>query len=447
MTSSEHKVSMDIPPFVKSVIKRLGDNGFKSYVVGGAIRDMLLGRPATDWDIATSASPEEIKDLFNDITSFILKHETVTLVHSGRHYEITTIRDSDDTGRAIEKDLGHRDFTLNAMAYDVDGRLVLDPNRGRKDIIEKTIRAVGDPEERFMEDPVRLLRAVRFAVELGFRIEERTMETIRSMSDRLASTARERIRDEFMKILMTKRPSDGFRILRRSGLLIRIIPELLEGFMKRQNIHHHYTIYRHIMESIDRVEPDPVMRLTALLHDIAKPRVRQRIKGEFHFFRHAEESALLAGEIMERLRLSNEVIRKVTNLIEFHMIDYDRNWSDGVVRRLIRRAGPDNMDNLIRFRKADLSAHGPGKKEIALLSELEKRAEIIRKESTVTRIADLAIDGDKVMSILGISPGPGVGRVLKILLERVTDHPDLNTEDRLTDLLKGMKGKRIKKVQ
>jgi putative nucleotidyltransferase with HDIG domain len=179
---------------------------------------------------------------------------------------------------------------------------------------------VGDPEERFMEDPVRLLRAVRFAVELGFRIEERTMETIRSMSDRLASAARERIRDEFMKILMTRRPSDGFRILRRSGLLIRIIPELLEGFMKRQNIHHHYTIYRHIMESIDRVEPDPVMRLTALLHDIAKPRVRQRIKGEFHFFRHAEESALLAGEIMERLRLSNEVIRKVTNLIEFHMI-------------------------------------------------------------------------------------------------------------------------------
>jgi hypothetical protein len=177
------------------------------------------------------------------------------------------------------------------------------------------------------------------------------------------------------------------------------------------------------------------------LHDIAKPRVRQRIKGKFRFFRHAEESALLAGEIMERLRLSNEIIREVTNLIEFHMINYDRDWSDGVVRRLILRVGPENMDNLITFRKADISAHGPGEKEITLLSELEKRAEGIRKGSMVNRIADLAIDGDKVMRILGISPGPDVGRVLKILLKKVTDHPDLNTEDRLTDLLIGMKEK------
>lgn len=438
---------MDIPPFVTSVIKRLHDNGFKTYIVGGAIRDMFLGRPAMDWDVATSASAEKIKELFDDITSFSLKHETVTLVHSGRNYEITTIRESDNTEGAIEKDLGHRDFTLNAMAYNVVDRQVLDPYGGRKDITEKTIRAVGDPEERFMEDPIRLLRAVRFSAELGFRIEKRTMETISRMSDRLASSARERIRDEFMKILVTKRPSNGFRILRQSGLLVRIIPELLEGFMKRQDIHHRYTIYRHVMETIDRVEPDPVMRLTALLHDIAKPRVRQRIKGKFRFFRHAEESALLAGEIMERLRLSNEVIREVTNLIEFHMINYDRSWSDGAVRRLIRRVGPENMDNLIMFRKADLSAHGPGEGEITLLSELEKRAEGIRKGSMVNRVSDLAINGDKVMRLLGISPGPDVGRILKILLEKVTDRPDLNTKERLADLIKGMKEKRTTRKQ
>lgn len=440
MTTSKYTVCMDIPPFVTFVIKRLHDNDFKAYIVGGAIRDMFLGRPAMDWDVATSAFAEEIKELFNDITSFSLKHETVTLVHSGRNFEITTMRESDVTEGAIEEDLAHRDFTLNAMAYNVAGRLVLDPYCGRKDIIEKTIRAVGDPEERFMEDPIRLLRAVRFSVELGFRIEERTMETISRMSERLASASFERIRDEFMKILMVKKPSNGFRILRRSGLLVQIIPELLEGFMKRQNSYHYYTIYKHIMETIDRIEPDPVMRLTALLHDIAKPRVRQRINGKFRFFRHAEESALLAGEIMERLRLSNEVIREVTNLIEFHMINYDRDWTDGAVRRLTRRVGPENIDNLIKFRKADLSAHGPGEEEITLLSELEKRAEGIRKGSMVNRVADLAIDGDKVMRILGISPGPDVGRVLKILLERVTDDPDLNTEDRLTDLLKGMKG-------
>jgi tRNA nucleotidyltransferase (CCA-adding enzyme) len=442
MTSLKDTISMYMPEFVTAVIKRLHDYDFKAYIVGGAIRDIFMGRPATDWDIVTSASADEIKEMFNDITSFSLKHETVTLVHSGRYYEITPIRDSYGAKGAIEKDLGHRDFTINAMAYDIDSGLVLDPHHGKKDIIEKTIRAVGDPEERFLEDPIRLLRAVRIAVDLGFRIEESTMETIRRMSDRLTSAARERIRDEFMKILMIKRPSNGFRILRQSGLLSQILPELLEGFMKRQNVHHNYTIYRHVMDTIDRVEPDPIMRLTALLHDIAKPRVRQRIKGEFRFFRHAEESALLAGEIMARLKLSNDVIREVTNLIEFHMINYDRNWSDGAVRRLIRRVGPDNMDNLMTFRKADLSAHGSGDGEITLLSELEKRVEVIRKGFMPNRITDLAIDGDKVMYILGIPPGPGVGRILKVLLEKVTDHPELNTEDRLTDLLKGMKGKK-----
>jgi len=243
-----------------------------------------------------------------------------------------------------------------------------------------------------------------------------------------------------MKILMIQRPSNGFKILRRSGLLIQVLPELLEGFMKRQNSHHHYTIYRHIMETIDRVEPDPVLRLTALLHDIAKPRVRQKIKGKFRFFRHAEESALLAGEIMERLRFSNEVITEVTNLIAFHMVNYDRKWGDGAVRRLIRRVGPEHMDHLISFRKADLSAHGHGDGNMVLLPELEKRAERIRKGSMANRIGDLAIGGDKVMGILGISPGPDVGRVLNILLERVTDHPELNTEEGLTDLLKDIRG-------
>jgi tRNA nucleotidyltransferase (CCA-adding enzyme) len=438
---------MDVPAFVTAVIKRLHNKGFKAYIVGGAIRDMFLGRPATDWDVATFASPEEVKDLFHDIRSFALKHETVTLVYEGSHYEITTIRGSGDSAHAVEQDLGHRDFTINAMAYDTDVKLVLDPNGGREDIIEKTIRAVGDPAERFREDPVRLVRAVRIAVELGFRIENRTMETIRRMSDRLASVAHERIRDEFMKILMVQRPSNGFKILRRSGLLIQVVPELLEGFMKRQNSHHHYTIYRHIMETIDRVEPDPVMRLTALLHDIAKPRVRQKIKGKFCFYRHAEESALLAGNIMERLRFSNEMIKEVTNLIAFHMVNYNRKWGDGAVRRLIRRVGHENMDHLISFRRADLSAHGHGDENMLLLSELEKRVKIIREGFMADRIGDLAIGGDRVMDILGISSGPDVGRILNILLESVTDHPALNTEQGLTDLLKLIRGKREARSQ
>jgi len=443
MAFSKYSISMDIPAFVMTIIKRLNSRGFGAYVVGGAIRDMFLGRPAIDWDVATSASTDKVRGLFHDIRSFTLKHETVTLVYSGHHYEITTVRGSGDFEQRIKEDLGHRDFTINAMAYDIDRNIVLDPNGGREDIVGKRVRAVGNPVERFREDPIRLLRAVRIAVELGFRIENRTMETIRGMSDQLALAARERVRDEFMKILMIQKPSDGFRILRRSDLLSQFLPELLEGFRKKQNFHHRHTIYRHIMETIDRVEPTPVLRLAALFHDIAKPRVRRKIEGEFRFFDHAQESAFLAGEIMARLRFSREMIKEVTNLIEHHMINYDTKWSDGAIRRLVRRVDPENMDSLISLRGADLSARGDIDGKLTLLSELKKRVEKLRKESIINDTGDLAVGGEKIMDILEIPAGPDVGRVLKILLEKVTDHPYLNTEERLTDILKDIRDKKI----
>jgi tRNA nucleotidyltransferase (CCA-adding enzyme) len=443
MTTSKHESFMEIPEFIRTAVKRLHKKGFEAYIVGGAIRDIFLGRPATDWDIATSASPEEIKSLFHDIRSFTIKHNTVTLVYSGRHYEVTTMRDSGDTIPALEEDLKHRDFAINSMAYDIDNDVVLDPNRGREDVLLKTIRAVGNPYERFNEDPVRLLRAVRIAVELGFSIESGTMEAICSMSDRLASVAPERIRDELIKILVSRKPSQGFRILKKSGLLIHFLPELLEGFMKRQNSHHRYTIYRHIMETIDKSPPDIVIRLTALLHDIAKPRVRQKIKGEFRFFRHAEESARLGGEIMERLRFSNHIIHQVTNLIMLHMIDYESNWTDGAVRRLMRSIGPPDIDRMISFRRADLRAHGYEDEKLDSLLELEKRVKEINRESVIKDPGGLAVGGKDVMDILGISPGPGVGKVLDILLEKVTDSPELNTKQALTNILKDLKKKRL----
>lgn len=434
---------MDVPAFVMNIIKNFHDKGFNAYIVGGAIRDMILNRPITDWDVATSASPEEIRTIFQDVRNFALKHETVTLVHSGHLYEITTIRGSGNSPHSIEDDLGHRDFTINAMAYDVTNNVVLDPSGGKGDIAGKTIRAAGEPSERFNEDPLRLLRAVRFAVELGFKIDDRTMETIQDMSARLALAAQERIRDEFIKILMTRRPSYGFILLRRSGLMEQILPEILEGYLKRQNSHHRYTIYRHIMETIDLVEQNPVLRLVALLHDIAKPRVRQKIKGKFRFFRHAEESAKLAGEIMERLRFNGDLIKMVKNLILYHMIDYHSKWGDGAVRRLVRRVGSDNMEHLISFRRSDLLAHGYRNGKLRLLSELEGRVKRIKDEFIANHIGDLAVDGKKVMDILGISPGPAVGRALNILLEDVTDHPEINTEEGLTDLLRDMKKKEI----
>ena len=434
---------MDIPKFVMTVIRRLHNKNFQAYIVGGAIRDSLLNRPVMDWDVVTSATPKEIRSLFRDIRNFTLKHDTVTLVDAGSLYEITTTRGSGNFPHGIEEDLAHRDFTLNAMAYNVLGEVVMDPYGGREDIHRKMVRAVGRPEERFREDPLRLLRAVRIATELGFIIEDRTMEEICDMSEQLAFVARERIRDELMKILMSRKPSRGFNLLKKSGLLKKFIPELLEGFLKRQDSHHRYTIYRHVMETVDKVETDPVLRVTALFHDIAKPRVRKKINGQFQFKGHAEASALLAGKIMERLRFSNAVINDVTKIIALHLVEYDRKWSDGAVRRLMRRVGPNMMDKFLLFRKADLLAHGYIDERINLLSELKKRVDKLSEEPIARNIVDLAVNGEKVMDILEISPGPYVGSVLEMLMEKITDRPDLNTEESLVSILKEIKDKKI----
>jgi len=313
---------------------------------------------------------------------------------------------------------------------------ILDPCGGKADILRKRLRAVGEPEDRFKEDPLRLLRAVRLANELNFKVDEGTLKTITLMSDMLESVSQERIRDEILKILMSRKPSWGFNLMFRTNLLKQILPELLEGYLKRQNAHHRYTIYKHIMETINQVQAKPVLRLTALLHDIAKPRVREKVRGQWRFLGHEKASADMAREIMERLRFSKEIIGRVTNLITHHMVWYDSDWSDGAVRRLIRRVSPENMDDLISFRRADILARGLRDEKLDFISELEKRAGELTKYQITVKARDLAIDGNRVMEILGLSPGPEVGKILNKLLEKVTDHPELNTEEGLMDLLK-----------
>jgi len=432
---------MDIPEFIKTVVERLHACGYEAHIVGGAVRDYCLQRTATDWDVATSATPEEIRSTFRDTRNFSLKHGTVTLVHLDRSYQVTTFRSSKGLGRSIEEDLGHRDFTINAMAYDKDLGKILDPYRGKDDLLRRFVRAVGDPQERFKEDPLRLLRAVRLATELGFRIESNTLETISRMAEQLDSVAPERIREELLKILLSQRPSVGFNLMVRAGLLRQLLPELLEGYRKKQDASHRYTIYKHIMEAIDQVEPDPVLRLTALLHDIAKPRVREKIDGEFRFLGHETESAKLAREIMERLKFSNEMIGQVTHLILHHMsmVGYDTGWSDGAVRRLVRRVGPENVDPLLAFRKADILAHGRDDERMGQFSELKERVESSKRRGLVMRARDLAIHGGEVMDILGLSAGPEVGTILEQLVDRVTDHPELNTKEELVALLEEMR--------
>ncbi|MDP6180662.1 MAG: HD domain-containing protein, partial [Desulfatiglandales bacterium] len=388
----------------------------------------------------TGARPEEIKSLFQDIKNFSLKHGTVTLVCPDRLCEVTTFRSSGNFGHTIEEDLGYRDFTINAMAYDVDKKEILDPHGGREDILRKLVRAVGDPKDRFREDPLRLLRAIRLATELSFKVEKKTLEIISIASEQLAFVALERIREELIKIIMSRGPSRGFNLMVRTGLLKQILPELLEGYRKRQNAKHRYTIYKHIMETVDHVEPEPALRLTALLHDIAKPRVRQKIRGEWRFFGHEEESARLAGKIMDQLKFSNEMMRRVTNLITHHMIGYHSRWSDGAVRRLVRRVGPENINHLISIRRADILAHGQNNQGMDLLLELETRIKRLMKKPLAMKPPDLAVDGHRVMEVLGLSPGPEVGKVLRRLMEKVTDYPELNTEERLMAVLEEIKG-------
>jgi len=426
-------ITPNIPEFVIFILNRLKAAGYQAYIVGGAVRDVFLKRTITDWDVATSAPRDKIRTIFWDTKQFTLKRDTVTLVHTGHHFEVTTFRGEKN---GLLSDLSHRDFTINSMAFDPDNDEVIDPYGGESDIDKRVIRAVGNPEARFREDPLRLLRGIRIATELRFRIDEKTISSLGSTASLLSSVAPERIREELMKILVAPRPSRAFNIMVRTGLLKEFLPELLEGYLKRQNHYHRYTIFKHIVETVDHVKPEPILRLTALLHDIAKPRTRIKREGKWSFYGHEKESALLAEEILNRLRFSNELIKKVTNFIQHHMIGYDSGWSDTAVRRLIRRVGAQQINDLLTFRRADLLAHGLIDENFDLTGELEMRVNEQIRHKAPTKRQDLAVDGYVVMEITGLSPGPEVGSILRGLNERVLDRPELNTREDLAALLR-----------
>lgn len=425
-----------IAPAVLDISRRLTRDGYQAFLVGGAIRDFLLGFQAKDWDVATNATPEIIRDLFPTTKSFHLKHGTITLVIEGTHFEVTTFRGPEGgIGSSIEEDLAHRDFTLNAMAYDLIGARIIDPFGGAEDIRRKVVRAVLNPIERFQEDPLRMMRAIRFSQELGYSIDPETLMAITSFSHAMSGVAAERIRDELVRVLMVSRPSVGFNLMRKTGLLQVILPELMEGYRKRQNNFHKYTIYRHIMETVDVIERDPILRLSALFHDIAKPRVRERIEGRWRFFSHADASVELTRQIMMRLRFSNELTSRVSILVTHHMFDYKKELSDRAIRRFIKRVGAEHVDDLIRLRKADDVAHGWGRDHGDRIEEFRKRVHAQMRRSPAFTISDLALNGDDVKAITGLPPGPRVGQILKKLLEAVIENPEHNQRQILIEML------------
>lgn len=446
-----------VPDDVLALCRRLVTAGFEAHLVGGGVRDMLLGRPPVDYDVATSAAPERVLALFGQGYAIPtgLQHGTVTVLtdvqgdHSRRSIEVTTFRGEGAyvDGRrpssvtyvgSLEEDLARRDFTMNAIGFDPLAGKVTDPFDGRGDLGRKLVRAVCDPLARFREDGLRPMRAVRQAAQLGFDIAPATLDAIRPTLDVVRKVSAERIRDELLKLLGAPRPSRGLELMRATGLLEVVMPELLEGVGVVQNRFHKHDVYRHTLAVVDNTHGDPIVRLGALLHDVGKPRAqqpREGAPGEFSFFRHELVGAEMADAICKRLKLSTAERERVVAIVSNHMFFYTPDWTDGTVRRFVRRVGPGGVDDLFALREGDIAGRGFDEDPDVELGELRRRIAAVAAADAALKVTDLAIDGKDVMRVLGIRPGPQIGVVLERLLERVLDDPSLNQRDRLEALI------------
>jgi len=444
-----------IPPDVLAICRRLRDAAHEAHLVGGGVRDMLLGRPPADYDVATDAVPETVIDLFGKTFAKPtgLKHGTVTVVTDAkppRHVEVTTFRgegayldgrrpSSVTYVKSLSDDLGRRDFTMNAVAYDPIADVVTDLFDGRGDLSRGLIRAVGDPVTRFREDGLRPMRAVRQAAQLVFDIDGPTKAAIEPTLDVFRKVSAERIRDELLKMLASPQPSRGLQLMRETGLLGEVIPELLEGVDCTQNRYHKHDVFDHTLHVVDQTEGDPIRRLGALLHDVGKPRARQPREGapgEFSFFQHEYVGADMADAICRRLKLANAERERVVGIVKNHMFFYSRDWTDGTVRRFVRRVGGhEALDDLFALRAGDVVGRGFGEDPETELGELRERVASVAAEDAALKVTDLAIGGADVMRILGIPPSREIGEILEKLLERVIDDPSLNTPEALEPLV------------
>ncbi len=442
-----------VPPDVLAICRRLRDAGHQAHLVGGGVRDMLIGRPPADFDLATDARPEAVVALFG--TTFAiptgLKHGTVTVLSETRRpVEVTTFRGEGEylDGRrpvsvtyvdTLEEDLSRRDFTMNAVAFDpIDGRLS-DPFDGQGDLGRKLIRAVGDPLVRFREDGLRPLRAVRQAAQLEFEVDPPTRDAIPQTLDVFRKVSAERIRDELFKMLGARQPSRGLELMRQTGLLGEVIPELLEGVGCTQNRFHKHDVFGHTLSVVDATQGDAVGRLGALLHDVGKPRARQPREGapgEYSFFKHEYVGAEMAEEICRRLKLANADRDRVVAMVKNHMFFYMGDWSDGTIRRFVRRVGgQEGLADLFALREGDVKGRGFGEDPDQELGELQRRIAVVADADAALKVTDLAIDGKDVMRILGIAPGREIGVILERLLERVLDDQALNEREKLEAML------------
>ncbi len=433
-----------VPADVERVVAALAAAGHEAYVVGGCVRDALRGVDPHDWDVTTNATPEEIQKVFRK--SLYLNHFGTVVVRSGDHeVEVTTYRvDADYADHrhptavaftdSLREDLGRRDFTMNAMAWrpPVDGRPgeLVDPFGGQRDLAARIVRAVGEPRERFREDALRMLRAVRFATLLGFTIEPRTAEAIRESAELAATLSGERVQQELTKMLRAPRPSIALRMLSDLGLLAVICPELEVAKTIPQDKAVAQDVFEHSLATADATPDDLVLRLAGLLHDIGKPATF----ADGHFHQHEFVGEAKAREILRRWRYDKDTIAQVTHLIRNHMFWYQTEWTGSAVRRFVRKVGLENIPALFALRRADNIGSGARSPRMYALDALWERVQDEIRAASAFSLRDLAIDGNDVMRELGIPPSPEVGRVLNELFERVTDDPSLNTRERLLEL-------------
>lgn len=441
-------MNFKLPDEVEEILNKFKDSGFEIYIVGGAVRDLLMGHMVYDWDFTTNATPDEILKLYPDgFYDNVFGTVGITVENQDNPFQITTYRteygysdnrrpDKISWGKTLKEDLERRDFTINAFAY--DGETLADLYGGQKDLDSKIIRAVGDPSERFHEDALRMIRAVRIAGELNFKIEEKTLEAIKSNATLINKIAKERVKDELFKILRSNNPYNGIVHLKETGLMQEILPEIMKCFgveQKSPSRHHIYDVGTHLLMSLKECKSkDPITRFATLIHDIGKPQTYRKLPtGVITFYNHEMVSTRIAENIAERLKFSKVERDKFVKLVRFHQFTVDENQTDSAIRRFITNIGTEYIEDMLDLRVADRLGGGASESSWRL-EEFKKRLVEVQKQPFA--IKDLKISGKDVMETLKIKPGPKVGEILEKLFNEVVENKIPNEKDALLTAIK-----------
>lgn len=450
-------------PFVLQKLNSVfEENGYEAYLVGGAVRDVLMGKNPSDYDVATNAEPQEVTRIFKKVIPTGIAHGTVTVHFMKNEIEVTTFRTESDYSdgrhpdnvaftRNLNEDLSRRDFTMNAIAASLKDGKITDPYDGQKDIKNKIIRTVGNPYERFLEDGLRPIRAIRFSAKLNFKIESETLKSISApeIIEKTKTISLERFRDELLKLMQAEKPSEGLKIMEKTGILGIFMPELMpcRGCIQTDfRGFHEFDVLDHLFYSCDGAPKEKInVRLAALLHDTGKPAAKKIVpnpQGEtVTFYRHEQYSAEIARKLLFRLKFSNAEIDNICHLIENHMFNYEPQWKDSAVRRFLVKVKAENVEDLFDLRLADIYGmrNTPVRlhdsQTAKLLLEFKERIEKEQQKKSALSLKSLAVNGKDLMEA-GIPGGKELGTILNELFETVLEDPAQNKKDTLMAIAK-----------